>query len=155
MKANQKGDTSPYDFARRSGRFGIKILWENFGTRDPGVTFVLRSDPRFSLGDWQLKVHSLFFHSPYRAMVSQASSTAMAMTVRKITRRQGGVHGEGVSYTTDQPQATTVRESGLRPGSLPLRHFCFTAIDRTPLPSNFSSPRPSEPTMKTWIPSDR
>ena len=88
-------------------------------------------------------------------MVSQASSTAMAMTVRKITRRQGGVHGEGVSYTTDQPQATTVRESGLRPGSLPLRHFCFTAIDRTPLPSNFSSPRPSEPTMKTWIPSNR
>ena len=72
-------------------------------------------------------------------MVSQASSTAMAMTVLKITRRQGGVHGEGVSYTTDQPQATTVRESGLRPGSLPLRHFCFTAIDRTPLPSNFQA----------------
>ena len=63
-------------------------------------------------------------------MVSQASSTAMAMAVRKITRRQGGVHGEGVSYTTDQPQSTTVRESGLRPGSLLLRHFCFTAIDR-------------------------
>ena len=65
-------------------------------------------------------------------MVSRASSTAMAMTVRKITRRQGGVHGEGVSHTTDQPQSTTVRESGLRPGSLLLRHFCFTAIDHTP-----------------------
>ena len=78
-------------------------------------------------------------------MVSQASSTAMAMTVLKITRRQGGVHGEGVSYTTDQPQATTVRESGLRPGSLPLRHFCFTAIDRTPLPSNFSTLLPLLP----------
>ena len=55
MKANQKGDTSPYDFARRSGSCGIKILWENFGTRDPGVTFVLRPDLRFSLGDGQLK----------------------------------------------------------------------------------------------------
>ena len=110
MKANQKGEHSPYDFARRVASCGTESL------RYQGHAALLFPRPveygNFS-GRSALKT-GRFIHAPgFFAMVQASSSTAMARTATKITARYGGLQSEGVSY-----KQTNHKQPGLRRGTL-------------------------------------
>ena len=110
MKANQKGEHSPYDFARRAAGRGTEPL------RYQGHAGLLSPRPveygNFS-GRSAFKTGRFIYTPAFCAMVQASSSTAMAHTATKITVQDGGLQSEGVSY-----KQTNHSQPGLRRGTL-------------------------------------
>ena len=139
MKANQKGEHSPYDFARRSASRGTEPLRYKV-TRG----YFFPRPVKYGNFSGRSDIENCPFHS--RSTVFRYGTSKQQhgngtygnqdnSTIRGVTERGGQL--QQTNHKLRQSGYQDSAEATLLPP-----HFCFTAIDRTQLPSNFSSPRP-------------